>query len=71
MLPVGTGLVIGLAVSFAMNHVLKPQLVSVSPADPVAFAAASAVLVVAATLGCWIPARRAACVDPVIALKHE
>ena len=71
MLPVGTGLAIGLTVSFAMNHVLKSQLVAVSPADPIAFAAASAVLVVTATLGCWIPARRAARVDPVIALKHE
>ncbi len=70
-LPVGTGLSVGLAVSFAINRVLKAQLVGVSPADPVTLAAASAVLVLSAALGCWIPARHAMRVDPATALKHE
>ena len=69
--PVGAGLAIGLAASFALNRVWRSQLVGVSPADPVALAVASAALVLSAALGCWIPARRAARVDPVVALKHE
>jgi putative ABC transport system permease protein len=71
ILPVGTGLAFGLAGSFAMNRILKSQLVAVSPADPAALAAASAVLVFSAALGCWIPARRAMRVDPAAALKQE
>ena len=69
--PVGTGLAIGIAVSFAVNRVVKSQLVGVSPADPVALVSACVVLVVCAALGCWIPARRAMRVDPIVALKHE
>jgi predicted permease len=71
MLLVGIGLTIGLPVALAVTPVLKSQLVSVSPADPVTFVVASAVLVLSATLGCWIPARRAMGVDPVVALRHE
>jgi ABC-type antimicrobial peptide transport system permease subunit len=51
VLPVGMGLTIGLAVSLAVNRVLKSQLVGVSPGDPVALVAASAVLVLSAALG--------------------
>jgi putative ABC transport system permease protein len=69
--PVGTGLALGLAISLALNRILKSQLVGVSPADPVALSAASAVLVLAAAPGCWLPARRAARVDPAAALRHE
>jgi len=71
MLPVGIGLAIGLAASFAVNPVLKAELVQVSPADPIALVVASAVLVLSAALGCLIPARRAMRVDPVIALRHD
>ncbi len=69
--PVGTGLAVGLTAAFAVNRVLKSQLVGVSPADPAALLAASVVLVLAAALGCWIPARRATQVDPAIALRRE
>jgi len=71
MLPVGIGLTIGLAASFAVNRLLKSMLVQVSPADPVTLLAASAVLISAALLGCLIPARRAMRVDPVVALRNE
>ncbi len=71
MLPVGIGLPIGLAASFAVNRALKSFLVQVSPTDPTALVVASATLVLAALLGCLIPARRAMRVDPVIALRHE
>jgi predicted permease len=71
MLPMGIGLAIGLAGSLAVNRVLRSALVQVSPADPMALAAASALLVFAATLGCLIPARRAARIDPMNAIRHE
>jgi putative ABC transport system permease protein len=71
MLPVGVGLIIGLAASFAVNRVLNAQLVGVSPSDPVTLVVAFAVLIFSAMLGCWIPARRAMRVDPVVALRHE
>jgi len=71
MLPLGIGLTIGLAASFAVNRLLKSELVQVSPADPVTLVVASAVLVLSATLGCLIPARRAMLVDPIVALRHD
>jgi putative ABC transport system permease protein len=71
MVPVGIGLTVGLAASFAITQVLKSELVQVSPTDPITLVAASAVLVFSAVLGCVIPARRAMRVDPVVALRHE
>jgi putative ABC transport system permease protein len=71
MRPVGIGLVLGLAASLAVNRALKSLLVQVSPGDPTALAIASAILILAALLGCLIPARRAMRVDPVIALRHD
>jgi putative ABC transport system permease protein len=71
MLPLGIGLAIGLAASFAVNRLLKAELVQISPSDPVTLGVASAVLILAATLGCVVPARRAMRVDPVVALRHE
>jgi predicted permease len=71
MLPMGMGLAIGLAASFAVNRILKSELVRVSPSDPITLIVASVILVLSATLGCWIPARRAIRVDPVVALRHE
>jgi putative ABC transport system permease protein len=47
------------------------MLVNVSPSDPVTLVVASSVLILAALLGCFIPARRAMRVDPVVALRHE
>jgi predicted permease len=71
MQPLGIGLIVGLATSLAVTRVLKSMLVDVSPTDPIAYTVASAVLIVSATLGCVIPARRALGVDPVVALRHE
>jgi putative ABC transport system permease protein len=71
MIPVGIGLTIGLVAAFAVNPILKSQLVQVSAADPLTLFVASATLILAAGLGCWIPARRAMRVDPVVALRHE
>jgi putative ABC transport system permease protein len=71
MAPLGIGLAIGLTASFAVNRVLRAQLVHVSPADPGTYITASAVLILAALAGCWIPARRAMRVDPMVALRHD
>jgi putative ABC transport system permease protein len=71
MLPVGIGLAIGLALSVAVNRVLKAELVQVSPGDPAALVVSSAALILSAALGCWIPARRAMRVDPAVALRHD
>lgn len=57
--------------ALAVMRLVKAALVQVSPADPVTLAASSVVLVLAAALGCLIPARRAARVDPVVALCYE
>ncbi len=71
MIPLGIGLAVGLAASLAVNRLLQSMLVQVSPADPITLVVASAVLILSATLGCWIPARRAMRVDPVVALRNE
>jgi predicted permease len=71
MVPLGIGLTIGLAASLAVTPLLKSQLVQVPPVDPLTLVVTSAVLLVAATLGCVVPARRAMRVDPVVALRHD
>ena len=71
MQPSAIGLTIGLVASFAVMPVLETQLVRVSPIDPATLAAAAAVLIVSATLGCLLPAHRAMRVDPVVALRHD
>jgi putative ABC transport system permease protein len=71
MLPLGIGLTLGLAASFAVIPILKSALVQVSPADPITFIIASVVLILAAMLGCLIPARRAIRINPQDALRWE
>ncbi|HWW82404.1 MAG TPA: FtsX-like permease family protein, partial [Vicinamibacterales bacterium] len=71
MLPVLTGVLLGLTASIAVNRIMQSQLVGVSPYDPVTMAGAPAVLIVVALLACQIPARRAIKVDPAVALRHE
>lgn len=69
MLPVGVGLLLGIAASLGVARFLESMLAQVSAADPAAFAVATGVLIVVAMLACWIPARRAARVDPMTALR--
>jgi len=65
------GLMLGLLIAFATMRVLSSLLFGVSAHDPVTFAGVSLILATAAILGCYIPARRAAKVNPITALRYE
>jgi putative ABC transport system permease protein len=69
--PMVIGLAVGLVASQAVNRSLRGQLVQVSPSDPMTLVAAAGILGVAALIACWIPARRAAAVEPLVALRRE
>jgi putative ABC transport system permease protein len=68
---VGIGLVIGVAASLATNRLLVNQLFNIAPTDPMTFAAVTVAVVLIGALACWIPARRAVRVEPMVALRHE
>lgn len=65
------GIAIGLASAFAVTRYLRSVLYGVAPSDPVTFAAVALALFAIATLASWLPARRAAAIDPVVALYTE
>jgi putative ABC transport system permease protein len=69
--PIAAGLIFGLAGSFAAMRLISSVLYGVRPADPAVFVTASVALVSCAVLASYIPARRAAQVDPVVALRDE
>ena len=71
MAMVWIGLAIGLAATLAFSHLLRQMLFDISPTDPMTIAAVILVLSGAALLACWLPARRAARVDPMVALRAE
>ena len=69
MLLIGT--VIGLAGAFALTRLMRTLLFEITATDPVTYVSVIGLLTVVALLACYIPARRAAKVDPLIALRYE
>ena len=68
---VAVGVAIGLGGGLAFGKLLAVALIGIKPFDFVAFASTSGVMALVAALATWVPARRAAGVDPIITLRHE
>jgi predicted permease len=68
---VALGVVIGIAGSIAFARLLQSMLFNTSPSDPLTLGAVALLLAVVAFLACWIPARHATKVDPIVALRSE
>jgi ABC-type antimicrobial peptide transport system permease subunit len=65
------GIALGLAIAWGSTRWLEALLFEVQPQDPITFAGIAAILLAVAALACYVPARRAARVDPLIALRSE
>ncbi|MGH9940580.1 MAG: FtsX-like permease family protein, partial [Blastocatellia bacterium] len=65
------GVAIGLLSAYAITRLMEPMLFGVSATDPLTFIAGGLSLALVAWLACYLPARRATKVDPLIAIRHE
>jgi predicted permease len=65
------GIAIGLAGALALTRLMRGLLFGIDPGDPATLIAMSLLLIAVASLACWLPARRAARVDPIEALRYE
>ena len=65
------GVGIGLAAAFALTHFLSSMLFGISSADPISYIAVVSLLLVVVIIACYVPARRAMRVDPMVALRYQ
>jgi ABC-type antimicrobial peptide transport system permease subunit len=65
------GLGLGLAAALGLTRLMTGLLFGVSPTDPLILLVTTSLLALAALLACWLPARRATKVDPLVALREE
>jgi putative ABC transport system permease protein len=68
---VGAGVGVGMIGALATGWMLQSRLFDVAPVDLPSLAGVAAVLIATAFVACWLPARRAARLDPIVALRHE
>ena len=68
---IAAGLGLGLAAAWPAARVMANLPIGVSPSDPVVFVVVASLLAIVGLLACWIPARRAAGLDPVKAIRYE
>ena len=66
-----TGTALGLAGAFALTRFMRTLLFGVQASDPVTFAVIAATLTLVAFIACYVPARRAARIDPMVSLRAE
>jgi predicted permease len=71
MIVVAAGVATGLAGAWSLSRLMTHLLVGIGASDPAVYGAASVLVAAVALLACWIPARRAARVDPMVALRYE
>ena len=68
---VGVGVAVGLALAFAGTRVMSDLIIGIKPTDPLTFAVVVGLLTAIALFACWVPARRATRIDPLVALRYE
>jgi ABC-type antimicrobial peptide transport system permease subunit len=71
LVQLGVSLLIGLPAAFALGSIAQLQLIGIEPSDPLTMIGISIVVIAVALIACVVPARKAANVDPMIALRSE